>query len=209
MRAMKTQFDGKTIKVPKQLRNAPAGEVLIIAPEAPAEAHDSRGWLVRKKPPSPRSGTTMRIQSMTPYKPGEVVLVRFPFSDLSTAKQRPALVISVPWLTLRYGDVIVLAMTSQPQREVKYRISQWRICRAAQADLVQAGDWHTCLHLDPTPYRSVARCRFSASPSRPAPDGCAGVFEIARRSARNGKPRTVTPPVSSPARPPRRCRRRT
>ncbi len=63
---------------------------------------------------------------MTPYKPGEVVLVRFPFSDLSTAKQRPALVISVPWLTLRYGDVIVLAMTSQPQREVKYRISQWR-----------------------------------------------------------------------------------
>ncbi len=45
MRAMKTQFDGKTIKVPKQLRNAPAGEVLIIAPEAPAEAHDSRGWL--------------------------------------------------------------------------------------------------------------------------------------------------------------------
>lgn len=63
---------------------------------------------------------------MTRCKPGDVVLVEFPFTDLSAAKKRPALVLSTPGFTKRHGDVVVMAMTSQPQREVKLELSDWR-----------------------------------------------------------------------------------
>ena len=43
MVAIKTQFDGKTIKVPKELRNAPPGEILVIVPEK--ETGPDTSWL--------------------------------------------------------------------------------------------------------------------------------------------------------------------
>src|SRR5438552_984405 len=67
-----------------------------------------------------------RTPSMTRYRPGDVVLVRFPFTDLSTTKNRPALVLSTPGFAARQGDVVVLAMTSKPQREAKLRLSRWQ-----------------------------------------------------------------------------------
>jgi len=63
---------------------------------------------------------------MTRYDPGDIVLMRFPFSDLSTSKQRPALVLSSRRFAARQGDVVVLAMTSQPSTEAKLRLAQWR-----------------------------------------------------------------------------------
>jgi mRNA interferase MazF len=54
---------------------------------------------------------------MTRYKPGDLVLVRFPFTDFSTLKKRPALVLSSPSFTAQQGDVVVMAMTSQAQRD--------------------------------------------------------------------------------------------
>lgn len=54
---------------------------------------------------------------MTRYKPGDVVLVRFPFTDLITAKKRPAVVISPSDYARRYGDAAVLGLTSRPQAE--------------------------------------------------------------------------------------------
>jgi mRNA interferase MazF len=62
---------------------------------------------------------------MTRYEPGDIVLVRFPFTDFSSTKKRPALVLSTPGLTARQGDVVVLALTSQPQRDAKLRLSRW------------------------------------------------------------------------------------
>jgi hypothetical protein len=41
-------------------------------------------------------------------------------------KKRAALILSTPRFTARHGDVVVLAMTSQPQRDVKLRLSHWK-----------------------------------------------------------------------------------
>lgn len=57
--------------------------------------------------------------------PGDVVLVRFPFTDLSTSKKRPAVVISPSDFTGLFGDVVVLALTSQPQTDEPARLLRW------------------------------------------------------------------------------------
>ncbi len=50
---------------------------------------------------------------MTNCKAGEVVLLPFPFTDLTTTKQRPAVIISADEFNARQRDIIVLAITSQ------------------------------------------------------------------------------------------------
>lgn len=50
---------------------------------------------------------------MTPSHPGDVVLLPFPFTDLTTTKQRPAVVVSIEAFNARQQDVVVLAITSQ------------------------------------------------------------------------------------------------
>jgi len=54
---------------------------------------------------------------MTPFEPGEVVLIRFPFTDLSAVKKRPAVVVSPRELSTRHEDVTLIALTSQPQND--------------------------------------------------------------------------------------------
>jgi mRNA interferase MazF len=49
---------------------------------------------------------------MTSYKPGQVVLIPFPFTDLSTNKQRPGVVISSVPFNRSHPDVIIAAITS-------------------------------------------------------------------------------------------------
>lgn len=63
---------------------------------------------------------------MTACDPGDVVLVRFPFTDLATSKKRPALVLSPSEYARRYGDVVLLALTSQPQPEEELSLAEWR-----------------------------------------------------------------------------------
>ena len=48
-----------------------------------------------------------------PYKFGDIVLVRFPFSDQSGSKQRPAVVVSGNAYNAQSPDVIVMAVTSR------------------------------------------------------------------------------------------------
>lgn len=57
-------------------------------------------------------GTTKRIQYMTPYKQGDIVLVAFPFTNLAQTKKRPACVISGNSYNKELSDCILMAITS-------------------------------------------------------------------------------------------------
>jgi mRNA interferase MazF len=50
---------------------------------------------------------------MINYKRGDVVLVPFPFSDQTTTKKRPAIIISSNEYNDHSSDVIIIAVTSQ------------------------------------------------------------------------------------------------
>jgi mRNA interferase MazF len=50
---------------------------------------------------------------MTSFKRGDIILVPFPFTVLSSAKQRPVLVVSSDALNAASDDLLVAAITSQ------------------------------------------------------------------------------------------------
>ena len=49
----------------------------------------------------------------TRYRRGDIVLVSFPFTDLSSSKRRPALVVSPDTFNQAMQDVVLAAITSQ------------------------------------------------------------------------------------------------
>src|SRR5436309_2573342 len=49
----------------------------------------------------------------TSYKRGDVVLVPFPFTDLTGSKQRPAIIVSSYAFNAGHSDVLLVAVTSQ------------------------------------------------------------------------------------------------
>src|SRR6059036_4107242 len=53
------------------------------------------------------------MPSTISFSQGDVVLVPFPFTDLSATKQRPALVLSPERLNKTRPDLVVAAITSQ------------------------------------------------------------------------------------------------
>ncbi len=55
---------------------------------------------------------------MTPFKRGDVVLVSFPFTDLTTTKMRPALVVSNDRFNRKSPDIILAAVTSQVPKDI-------------------------------------------------------------------------------------------
>lgn len=64
---------------------------------------------------------------MTIYEQGDIVLVPFPFTDLTAVKKRPALVVSANWYNKRYRDVVLVAVTSRVPLildELDYRITE-------------------------------------------------------------------------------------
>ncbi len=50
------------------------------------------------------------------FERGDLVLIPFPFSDLSASKKRPVLLVSRPD---GYGDFVALAVTSRPYLALK------------------------------------------------------------------------------------------
>ena len=50
---------------------------------------------------------------MITFRQGDVILIPFPFTDFSTLKQRPAIVVSSDTFNNSHSDVVVMAITSQ------------------------------------------------------------------------------------------------
>jgi mRNA interferase MazF len=94
---------------------------------------------------------------MTSFRRGEVVLVPFPFTDLSAVKRRPALVLSTDEYNSATGDLIIAQITSRvnsPPRPGDYPMQQWRQAGLNAPSLVRAR--MTTLHSS-TILRTVGR----------------------------------------------------
>jgi mRNA interferase MazF len=65
---------------------------------------------------------------MTSFEFGDVVLVPFPFTDQSTTKKRPAIVVSSQTYNTERPDVIIMAVTSQVRSENTFDIpvAEWQ-----------------------------------------------------------------------------------
>ncbi len=67
------------------------------------------------------------MPSTTSYKRGDVVLVPFPFTDLSAVKQRPAVVLSPDAFNANNSDAVLAAITSH----VPAKLSEYELAIAA------------------------------------------------------------------------------
>ena len=63
---------------------------------------------------------------MTKYDAGDIVLVREPFTDLTSSKRRPAVILSPQAYSVRFGDLVVMPLTSQIEHEASLELSQWQ-----------------------------------------------------------------------------------
>ncbi len=57
------------------------------------------------------------------YKQGEIVLVPFPYSDLSGSKRRPVLVVSNDAYNASFPDIVVVAITSKTEKLDNYSLT--------------------------------------------------------------------------------------
>lgn len=62
---------------------------------------------------------------MTACSSGDIVLVRYPFTDLTTSKKRPAIVLSPSEYTSRFGDVVLMPLTSRREEDSSLALASW------------------------------------------------------------------------------------
>jgi mRNA interferase MazF len=77
---------------------------------------------------------------MTSYNFGEVVLVAFPFTDQTTNKKRPAVVISSDVYNAEYPDRILMGITgkvSSSQKVGDIIITDWRSAGLLKASMIK------------------------------------------------------------------------
>ncbi len=75
---------------------------------------------------------------MPSYSKNDAILVRYPFSDLSSSKVRPAVVVSAPHLS---QDLIVTPLTSKTSSllEGEFVLSEWATAGLNVATAVKRG----------------------------------------------------------------------
>jgi mRNA interferase MazF len=66
----------------------------------------------------------IQFMTMSDFNFGDIVLIKFPFTDISGVKKRPALILH----NTKDNDIIVCRITSQAkQTEFDIEISDWQI----------------------------------------------------------------------------------
>lgn len=86
----------------------------------------------------------------TTYERGQVVLVRFPFTDLTSSKQRPALVVASRAFVASGEDVVVVAISGQRVERpgpFDHVVKGWEAAGLLMPSVVRAGKLVT-LHGD-------------------------------------------------------------
>lgn len=76
-----------------------------------------------------------------PYSFGDVVLVRFPFTNQIAFKQRPAVVVSSGLYNTSRPDVVIMAITSQMHTLSSFgemRIADWQMANLLKPSAVKA-----------------------------------------------------------------------
>jgi mRNA interferase MazF len=63
---------------------------------------------------------------MTRFETGDIVLVQFPFTDLSAFKKRPAIILSSSTYSEHLGDIVLMPLTSQPEAQAPLAITEWQ-----------------------------------------------------------------------------------
>ena len=81
---------------------------------------------------------------MTPFDRGDVVIVPFPFTDFTTVKQRPCVVLSSARFNASHADVILAAVTSQLSEtpgEDEYILTdrEWTAASLPKPSMIKAG----------------------------------------------------------------------
>ena len=77
---------------------------------------------------------------MTDYKPGDVILVPFPFGETAGGKKRPALVVSSLEYNQATGELVIAQITgrlSAAARPGDHRIESWREANLPRPALVR------------------------------------------------------------------------
>jgi len=77
---------------------------------------------------------------MTSFEFGQIVLVRFPFSDQHGSKQRPAVVISSSAYNQARPDIILIAVTSQIRTKTGFGesiIEDWQAAGLLKPSLIK------------------------------------------------------------------------
>ena len=75
---------------------------------------------------------------MPSYSKNDVILVRYPFSDLSTAKIRPAIIISIPHPS---QDIFITPLTSRTQNLLpgEFILQEWQQAKLNVLTAVKRG----------------------------------------------------------------------
>lgn len=60
------------------------------------------------------NGAGKQVSNMPSYSKNEIVLVRYPFSDLTSTKVRPAVIVNAPHVS---QDVLIVPLTSKKYNE--------------------------------------------------------------------------------------------
>lgn len=77
---------------------------------------------------------------MTNYKFGDVILVPFPFTDQTTTKKRPSVIVSSTNYQLQRSDLILIAVTSQSNPANSFgemTITEWKAAGLIKPSIIK------------------------------------------------------------------------